>query len=230
MTFHFPDDVATNLLTIDAHGSEVGDGGVQGGGGRSRVCDELRTRKATSGTANAVEVRIGFTHRRRRADERGARRRSMRCWGRRESGWAGGAQRHRHATSAHRRGGLAEVEDRRDLLLPALHAVQDRVGWISRGALNYICQRLIVPPAEAWGVVTFYHLFKTEPQPPHRGARLRRHRLPAAGRRADLRGTLDERRASAGRSAASAARADSMHRGAGTALPAWANAIARRRR
>ena len=54
----------------------------------------------------------------------------------------------------------------RDLLLPALHAVQDRVGWVSRGALNYICRRLIVPPAEAWGVLTFYHLFATEPRPP----------------------------------------------------------------
>ncbi|MGQ0734544.1 MAG: NAD(P)H-dependent oxidoreductase subunit E [Acidobacteriota bacterium] len=64
------------------------------------------------------------------------------------------------------RGGLADVRDRRDLLLPALHAVQDRVGWISRGALNHICRRLSVPPAEAWGVVTFYHLFTTEPSAP----------------------------------------------------------------
>ena len=54
---------------------------------------------------------------------------------------------------------------RRDLLLPALHAVQDRVGWVSEGALNYICERLTVPPAEAWGVVTFYHLFATERRP-----------------------------------------------------------------
>ena len=55
---------------------------------------------------------------------------------------------------------------RRDLLLPALHAVQARRGWISRGALNYISQRLTVPPAELWGVVTFYHLLSTEPRPP----------------------------------------------------------------
>ncbi len=55
---------------------------------------------------------------------------------------------------------------RRDLLLPALHAVQASVGWISRGALNYICRRLTVPPAELWGVVTFYHLLSTQPRPP----------------------------------------------------------------
>ena len=55
---------------------------------------------------------------------------------------------------------------RRDELLPALHAVNDRLGWISEGALNYICQRLTVPPAEAYGVATFYSLFSLRPAPP----------------------------------------------------------------
>ena len=50
----------------------------------------------------------------------------------------------------------------RHLLLPALHAVQDTVGSISRGALGYISERLTVPPAEAYGVATFYALFKTD--------------------------------------------------------------------
>jgi NADH-quinone oxidoreductase subunit F len=54
----------------------------------------------------------------------------------------------------------------RPLLLPTLHAVQSRVGWISRGALNYICRRLTIPPAEAYGVASFYALFSLEPQPP----------------------------------------------------------------
>jgi NADH-quinone oxidoreductase subunit F len=62
-------------------------------------------------------------------------------------------------------GGRA-VTGRRDWLLPAFHAVQDRVGWVSRGALNYICRRLSVPPADAWGVLTFYHLLAIEPAPP----------------------------------------------------------------
>src|SRR5687768_3682151 len=81
-----------------------------------------------------------------------------------QSGWSGGVRTAGRDLRASY-GGLDDVKDRRDLLLPALHAVQDRIGWISRGALNYICRRLIVPPAEAWGVVTFYHLFRTEPQP-----------------------------------------------------------------
>ncbi|MEV4108584.1 NAD(P)H-dependent oxidoreductase subunit E [Nonomuraea sp. NPDC049695] len=59
----------------------------------------------------------------------------------------------------------ARAESQRDLLLPALHAVNDRVGWISEGALEYICRRLTVPPAEAYGVATFYSLLSMEPRP-----------------------------------------------------------------
>jgi NADH-quinone oxidoreductase subunit F len=54
----------------------------------------------------------------------------------------------------------------RHLLLPALHAAQARVGWISEGALNHICATLSVPPAEAYGVATFYHLLATTRQAP----------------------------------------------------------------
>ncbi|WP_151770206.1 NADH-ubiquinone oxidoreductase-F iron-sulfur binding region domain-containing protein [Streptomyces abyssomicinicus] len=62
------------------------------------------------------------------------------------------------------RGGRA-ARDRRDLLLPGLHAVNDRIGWISDGALDYLCRRLTVPPAEAYGVATFYALFSVKPRP-----------------------------------------------------------------
>src|SRR5215475_5969891 len=58
-----------------------------------------------------------------------------------------------------------EARSQRHLLLPALHAVQDRFGWLTPGALNYISQRLVVPPAELFGVATFYHLFSMTPQP-----------------------------------------------------------------
>ncbi|MGZ6379027.1 MAG: NAD(P)H-dependent oxidoreductase subunit E [Candidatus Limnocylindrales bacterium] len=63
------------------------------------------------------------------------------------------------------RGGHA-ARDRRHLLVPALHAVQARVGWISQPALGYICRRLSVPPAEAYGVASFYALFALAPRPP----------------------------------------------------------------
>ncbi|UYQ65543.1 NADH-ubiquinone oxidoreductase-F iron-sulfur binding region domain-containing protein [Streptomyces peucetius] len=81
-----------------------------------------------------------------------------------ETGWEGGNER---ASDELRwaRGGAAAARDRRDLLLPALHAVNDRVGWLSEGALDYICRRLSVPPAEAYGVATFYSMFSVRPRP-----------------------------------------------------------------
>ena len=58
-----------------------------------------------------------------------------------------------------------EARDRRHLLLPVLEAVQARIGWISEGALGYICERLTVPPADAYGVATFYGLLSMNPRP-----------------------------------------------------------------
>jgi len=54
---------------------------------------------------------------------------------------------------------------RRDLLLPALHALQGQAGWISPGGLNHLCDRLEVPPAEAYGVASFYAMFSMEQRP-----------------------------------------------------------------
>jgi len=81
-----------------------------------------------------------------------------------ESSWDGAVERtafdHRVA-----RGG-ADARDDRHLLLPALHALQARVGWISPGGMNYVCERLTVPPAEAYGVATFYAMFSTVERSP----------------------------------------------------------------
>ena len=80
-----------------------------------------------------------------------------------ETGWEGGP---RSALDGHMSRGGQEARERRHLLLPALHALQRRVGWISEGGLSYLCRRLSVPPAEAYGVASFYALFSTEPRPP----------------------------------------------------------------
>jgi NADH-quinone oxidoreductase subunit F len=79
------------------------------------------------------------------------------------SGWDGGER----DAASHRvaRGGHAAARAQRDLLLPALHALQARVGWISPGGLNHVAERLTVPPAEAYGVATFYAMFSTDPRP-----------------------------------------------------------------
>src|SRR4051794_41196546 len=56
--------------------------------------------------------------------------------------------------------------NRRHLLLPALRAAQRRVGWVTPGALGYTSRRLDVPPADAYGVATFYALLVLEERPP----------------------------------------------------------------
>ncbi|MDH3705650.1 MAG: NAD(P)H-dependent oxidoreductase subunit E, partial [Acidimicrobiia bacterium] len=58
--------------------------------------------------------------------------------------------------------GAGRRHERRHLLLPALHALQHAVGWISPGGLNLVADRLQVPPAEVFGVASFYDLFRTD--------------------------------------------------------------------
>jgi NADH-quinone oxidoreductase subunit F len=79
-----------------------------------------------------------------------------------ESLWEGGTR--TSADDHFARGGHVS-RSKRDLLLPVLHGLQDEVGWISRGGLDYACRRLNVPPAEAYGVTTFYDRFALAEQP-----------------------------------------------------------------
>ncbi len=55
----------------------------------------------------------------------------------------------------------------RHLLLPTLHAVNDRVGWLSQEAIDHIAERLALGPAEVYGVASFYALFSMEARPTH---------------------------------------------------------------
>ncbi len=78
-----------------------------------------------------------------------------------ESGWAGGA---RGAVDGHVAfGGRSQDQERRHLLLPVLHALYERVGWITRGGLDYVALRLGVPPAEVYGVASAYGMFVFQP-------------------------------------------------------------------
>jgi NADH-quinone oxidoreductase subunit F len=81
-----------------------------------------------------------------------------------ESGWEGGARQIERDGRASFGGEAAR--SRRHLLLPVLHAIQERIGWISPGALNYTSVRLNVAPAEAHGVASFYGMFSLSPRPP----------------------------------------------------------------
>jgi len=65
--------------------------------------------------------------------------------------------------------GEPETEDarsQRERLLPALHAIQARIGYITAGAVNYLAQRLDVAPAEIHGVASFYGMFSLTPRAP----------------------------------------------------------------
>ena len=62
-------------------------------------------------------------------------------------------------------GGPHRAAAMRHLLLPALHVLVDRVGSVSEGGLTEICRRLDVPPAEAYGVATFYSMLPVDPVP-----------------------------------------------------------------
>lgn len=78
-----------------------------------------------------------------------------------ESGWVGGA---RGAIDGHVAfGGRSQDEARRHLLLPVLHALYERIGWITRGGLDYVALRLSVPPAEVYGVASAYGMFAFQP-------------------------------------------------------------------
>ena len=96
------------------------------------------------------------------------------------SSWVGG-DRGEDAQVA--RGGHA-ARSQRHLLLPVLHEVQGTIGWISPQALGYVCRRLTIPPAEAYGVASFYALFGARAAAAGGRARLHRHRLHVPRRRA----------------------------------------------
>ena len=48
-------------------------------------------------------------------------------------------------------------------LLPILHSIQDRLGYVPEAAVPIVAEALNLSRAEVHGVVTFYHFFRTEP-------------------------------------------------------------------
>ena len=81
-----------------------------------------------------------------------------------ESVWEGaarGVNGDRRLSSA----GNEKINSQRHLLLPVLHAIQEHIGWISPGALNYAALRLGLPPAEVHGVASFYGMFSLTERP-----------------------------------------------------------------
>jgi NADH-quinone oxidoreductase subunit F len=71
-------------------------------------------------------------------------------------GWREGD---RSVSDLHMSVGGTYLREKRHLLLAILHAINDRVGWISPGAINEISMRTDVAPAEVYAVASFYALF-----------------------------------------------------------------------
>ena len=59
---------------------------------------------------------------------------------------------------------LAEHRGREGALLPILHDVQKTFGYVSEDAMREIANTLNLSRAEVYGVVSFYHDFRKEPE------------------------------------------------------------------
>jgi formate dehydrogenase subunit gamma len=58
---------------------------------------------------------------------------------------------------------LARHDTRQDQLLPLLHALQDRLGFIPPSQVPAIADHFNLSRAEVHGVITFYHDFRSSP-------------------------------------------------------------------
>ncbi len=63
------------------------------------------------------------------------------------------------------RGLVADFQPGRGHVMPALHRVQDRYGYISRAAIDVVARQLNTTPALVYGTVSFYDDFRTHPRP-----------------------------------------------------------------
>ena len=213
MTLHFPDEVATNVADHRRRRSQVGHRRVQGLR-RARGTRRRRSRAArarTAWTSACIDARP--TDEERAAVEAVLGPPGVRL-GRR-------ARAPRAARCTPPTGGRAQRE-RRHLLLPALQALQARVGWVSDGGMRLRVRALGIPPAEAWSVATFYALLATSPRPAARRARVRRHPLPRARRGGALRGSSTHECGPALAAAATTGPRAAARRPAGCARRAWA--------
>ena len=160
MTLHFPDDIDVNVLTIDATDPKSGTAEFKATAVRVEKLRERQTARCDQHARPASSVDLRLLD----AEPTAAERDAVDAFLGPPLADLGGDRRDRRtATPPH--GGHA-AREQRHLLLPALHALQERAGWISPGGLNYVARRLTVPPADVYGVATFYALFSIEPRPP----------------------------------------------------------------
>ena len=59
---------------------------------------------------------------------------------------------------------VSRYPTRESALMPALWIVQDELGHIPPAAVTWLAARLEVPEARVWEVITFYTMYRSEPQ------------------------------------------------------------------
>ncbi|MBW6514568.1 MAG: NADH-quinone oxidoreductase subunit NuoE [Candidatus Syntrophosphaera sp.] len=62
---------------------------------------------------------------------------------------------------------LSAYQGKKGALIPLLQEAQALEGYLSRPVLKYISEKMNVSAAEIYGVVTFYSMFRLEPQGKH---------------------------------------------------------------
>jgi NADH-quinone oxidoreductase subunit E len=58
---------------------------------------------------------------------------------------------------------ITHYPQKRSASLMVLHAVQERLGWISREAIEWTAKKLELEPINIYELVTFYPMFRQEP-------------------------------------------------------------------
>lgn len=62
---------------------------------------------------------------------------------------------------------LSAYQGKRGVLIPVLQEVQEIYGYLSQEVLQKVSRRLRIPPAEVYGVATFYSQFRLTPMGRH---------------------------------------------------------------
>ena len=58
---------------------------------------------------------------------------------------------------------MARYPKARSAILPALHVVQEQLGWVPEEAQDEVAQIFDMPPAEVRSLVTFYYMYHRKP-------------------------------------------------------------------
>lgn len=62
---------------------------------------------------------------------------------------------------------IADLKDKPGALLPILHAVQDKLGYVPPESVPLVARELNLSRAEVHGVISFYHYFRDTPPGRH---------------------------------------------------------------